>query len=505
MQIFKNWANWRRLRYAIVTLAAIAPIWFLAISYILFSTPKFEANMTLILPGEGPTASLTLDEVGQASTHSSSPWSSSRLSPVESYRKLMMTDAVRRRAAMDRSLDTEAFPTPKIKLVDQTNLMMISLRGLSKGGAEDNANAFLDAFNAELGALRQDYIARRETANRDAIKGYKDAVNTAQQAILEFRNTSGLRSPEEYKETLVLIADLETRIRALDTDLERLSGEVSGLQGSLKTTADRAAAALKLRADPVFQAMLDDVGVLKINYEKARARYGERHPSFTAIATRYKATITAMQQRGRALTGLSADRFRTVDLATRGTRETMLSNLVEVDARRNGLAAERNVMTAQLDEAREKVGTLAAPSAELDRLMRDHQVAEAVFASALARADTTKTDLFGTYPLAQVVEYPLASDDPVTPNEKIGLIAAIAGTIFVAGGLTLAWMRRPILRALGRMFAHPSSDPEFKRREPSPAAANALDDEPLVEIPNQIPRHERYAFADEEGNGRDSA
>jgi len=128
-----------------------------------------------------------------------------------------------------------------------------------------------------------------------------------------------------------------------------------------------------------------------------------------------------------------------------------------------------------------------------------------VFASALARADTTKTDLFGTYPLAQVVEYPLASDDPVTPNEKIGLIAAIAGTIFVAGGLTLAWMRRPILRALGRMFAHPSSDPEFKRREPSPAAANALDDEPLVEIPNQIPRHERYAFADEEGNGRDSA
>jgi len=119
-----------------------------------------------------------------ASTHSSSPWSSSRLSPVESYRKLMMTDAVRRRAAETRALDFDAFPKPKIKLVDQTNLMMISLRGLSKGGAEDNANAFLDAFNTELTVLRQDYISRRETANRGAIQGYKDAVTAAQKAIL---------------------------------------------------------------------------------------------------------------------------------------------------------------------------------------------------------------------------------------------------------------------------------------------------------------------------------
>jgi len=505
MWIFRNWAVWRRLRYALVTIAAVSPIWFLAISYIAFSTPKYEAGMTLILPGEGPTASLTLDDVGQASTHSSSPWSSSRLSPVESYRKLMMTDAVRRRAAKQRSLSVDEFPKPKIKLVDQTNLMMLSLRGLSKGGAEDNANAFLEAFNTELTILREDYISRKETANRDAISGYKDAVTAAQTAILDFRSSTGLSSPEQYDETLALISSLETRVREIDAEQGRLSGEVMGLEASLGTTARRAASALKLRADPVFQAMLDDVGLLKIEYEKARSSFGDRHPDYLAIAGKFRAAVVAMQTRGRALTGLSPEEFRSADLATRGARESMLSTLVEADARRNGLRAEQVAMRQQLADARIEVESLAAPSAELDRLMRDHQVAEAVFASALARADTTKTDLFGSYPLVQVVEYPLASEKPVTPNKKIGLISAIAGTIFVAGGLILAWMRRPILRALGRMFAHPSAEPDFARREPATPDRKAQDDEPLIEIPNQVPRHERYAFEDEERPGRDTA
>lgn len=484
--------------------------------------------MTLILPGEGPTASLTLDEVGQASTHSSSPWSSSRLSPVESYRKLMMTDAVRSRAAETRGLEKDEFPKPKIKLVDQTNLMMIKLRGLSKEGAEGNATAFLNAFNTELTNLRKDYLNRRETANREAIQEYKDAVTAAQQAILDYKLKSGLASPEVYGETLTMISGIEARIRDIDAQVGRISGEVISLETALGTTADRAASALKLRADPVFQAMLDDIALLKIEHSKAKARFGERHPDFLAIAGKFRAAVTTMRNRGRALTGMSPDIFGTADLAARGSREKMLSDLVEADAERSGLLAEKAELDQQITDARADISRLATSSAELDSLMRDHQVAEAVFASALARADTTKTDLFGSYPLAQVVEYPLASDDPVTPNEKIGLIAAIGGTIFVVIGLALAWLRRPILSAVARMFAHPAASkkngaaeqkskprksakivqvqrkapPAGKKPtvvlEPSAPVAKSLDDEPLIEIPNQIPRHMQYAFSYEE-------
>lgn len=511
MRIFRNWASWRRLRYVLVTIAAVSPIWFLALSYIMFTPPSYEASMTLILPGEGPTASLTLNDVGQASTHSASPWSSSRLSPVESYRKLMMTDAVRRRAAETRGLAKDEFPEPKIKLVDQTNLMMISMRGKSRQGAEENAMAFLASFNAELSKLRADFTATRETANRAAIEEYKEAVVQAQRKILTFKQSSGLNSADDYDEVLSDTRKLELRQQDIDTVAERVSGEINAFERSLGTSVEQAALALKLRSDLLFQAMLQEGAQLKIDFEKARRRYGPKHPEFTGIATRYRATMDALERRGQILTGLEPARFRAVaDLASDGARESMLSALVEAGARRSGLIAEREQVALHLASARASIMTLAGPAAELDRLARDHQVAEAVFASALARADTTKTDLFAAYPLAQIVEVPLASEKPVSPSKKIGIIAAVAGTFFVAFGLALMWLRRTILRWIGRLFLHPGSeietaaadkptetqsppiqDPEFSylsRKEPTAPSIKSLDDEPLIEIPHQTPR-----------------
>ena len=505
MRMMRNWASWRNKRYAVVTGASIAPIWFLAISYMLFAPPKYDASMTMILPGDGPTASLTLNDVGQASTRSSSPWSSSRLSPVESYRKLMMTASMKTRAANMRGMLPEHFPTPKIKLVDQTNLIMITVRGNSKKAAEANASAFLNAFNVELTALREDYIERREQANRSAIDIYEKSVTDAQQKMLDFRESTGIASDTQYARAQTLVETLEDRLREVETKRARLSGEVIGLEETLRTDAGKAAIGLKLSADPVFQNLLEAAGEQKLEFEAARRTFGPNHPDFLAIVVRFKGTLKALRDRGRSITGLSPEIFGTADLAAHGEREKMLATLVGIASRRDGLATEAKVLTEQLVEVRETVESLAVPSSQYERLARDLQITEAVFASALARADTTKTDLFGTYPLAQVVEYPVASSEPVSPDKKIGLIAAIAGTIFVVSGLVLAWLRGTIIAALGRMFAHPSTEPEFRRREPDAPDTRALDDEPLVEIPHQVPIHERYAFEAELERSRDTS
>ncbi len=494
MRIFRNWSSWRRLRYVIVTTMAITPIWFLAGSYILFTPKKYEAAMTIILPGDGPNASVNLDQVGQATMNSSSPWASSRLSPVESYRKLMMTDTVRREAAAARGLSPDNFPPPKIKLVDQTNFIMITIRGLTPDGATANANAFLDAFLAKLNRLRRDFAESREFANRSALVNYKENVARAQEKLLAYQAESGLASADQYGETIALVDKLSRRVQNIDAEIGRRAGEVSALQTSLKITPDRAAAALKLRADPVFQAMLTETAEKKIAYDQAVRRYGERHPAYEAAKREYLGAAQPMIRRGEGLTGLDSESFRALgDLSVEGTREGMFGTLVENAAARDGLIAERKALQAQLTFARAETKRLSAPAAELDRLARDHQVAEAVFVSAIARADTTKTDLFAAYPMAQVIEAPVASGTPVSPSTKIGLIAAIAGTIFVAGGLILAWMRMTILRWLGRLFAHPSAEisAALKSNEPAAPRREALDDEPLVEIPHQVPPHER--------------
>lgn len=491
MRLFRNWSSWRRIRYVVVTIMAISPIWFLAVSYIMFTPKQYAAGMTIILPGDGPNASVNLDQVGQATTNSASPWASSRLSPVESYRKLMMTDTVRRASAKARGLTPDEFPTPKIKLVDQTNLMLITIRGMSPEGATENAQVFWNSFADELNRLRQDFADRRETANRSALKQYQDNVASAQARVLAFQAQSGLASAAQYGETVALVETLSRRLQNLDAEVQRRNGEVVALEKSLRVKAERAAASLKLRADPVFQSMLEETTAAKIAFEKARRNYGDRHPEFQAAKRKYLSTARPMMLRGEALSGLDRQGFRALgDLAAHGTRETMLGTLVDNAAARDGLVAQRAELKEQHIFAKSEVLRLSGPAAELDRLAREHQVAEAVFISAIARADTTKTDLFAAYPLAQVIEQPYASQKAVSPSTKIGLVAAIAGTIFVIGGLMLAWLRSTILRWLGRLFAHPAKDINAAMNEYEPSLPDrvALDDEPLIEIPHQQPR-----------------
>ncbi len=515
---------WLIIRRLVVTILVVAPIWMLAYAYITYTPRQYAAGITLILPGDGASSSVNINGVGQASSSASSPWSSNKLSPVESYRKLMMTETVHRRAAVSRGMSPDDFPKPKIKLIDQTNFISLSMRGDTPESAQKNAQAFLDSFNVELNLLRKGFTESREAPNRAVIADYKRAVDDAQKRVLDFQMSSGLAATSQFEEAIALIERLSRRVQDVQAEIDRRSGEVRALERTLQTQPEQAAAALKLRADPIFQALLEDTTASKVAYERAKTQYGKRHPKFREAERTYLAVAKSMIERGAILTGRDEAGFRQIaDLATQGAREMMLSELVDNAAARDGLQAEIFTLKSQLGLARSEVQRLAGPAGDLDRLKRDQQVAEAVFSSALARADTTKADHFAVYPLAQVVELPVISDVPVTPSKKIGIIAAAAATLFMLFGLMLVWMRGAILSGIARAFAHPVTEvaevaaaqtPERARvrPQPQPEAAQAfdpmpmrapvrqqrarmepaapdnraLDDEPLIEIPHQM-------------------
>ena len=516
-----------------VAILLIAPIWGLAYSYMTFAPKTYATEIFMILPGEGGSSSVNLDQVGQASSSSRSPWSSNKLSPVESYRKLIMTETVHRRAAAQRDMLPEDFPRPKIKLIDQTNFITIQIKGKSPEAAQANAQALLDAFYEELNQLRTGFADARERPNRSAIRTYQDNVNKAREAIVAFQARTGLASEDQFNERIALVERSSKRVRDVEAELERQAGEVRTLQLVLGADATQAALALKLRADPVFQALLEEMSAAKIVFEKARIAYGAKHPKYLSARREYVSLTDAMIERGKVITGKETQEFRSLaDLATHGQRELMLGTMVEQAASRDGLMSELVTLRSQHSAAIADVKRLAGPAAKLDHLIREHQVALAVFASALAKADTTKADQFAAYPLAQIVEVPLANPEPVSPSRKIAIIAAIAATFFILMGLMMIWMRGPILRWVGRAFAHPANDiavaaaavpasvpqepvreveaapapapaidplvmrppvrtaraePEMPIGEPLVSEEKPLDDEPLIEIPHQTP------------------
>lgn len=71
----------------------------------------------------------------------------------------------------------------------------------------------------------------------------------------------------------------------------------------------------------------------------------------------------------------------------------------------------------------------------------------------MARAQTTKSDLYASYPLVQVLEDPNLPDQPSSPRKKLALAAGIAATLMLFMGLALGWMRRPLIN---RLLAKPA-------------------------------------------------
>ena len=525
-----------------MTFLLVAPVWGLAYAYMTYAPKRYATEIFMILPGEGSRASVSLDQIGQASSQSSSPWSSNRLSPVESYRKLMMTETVHRRAATSRKMEPDSFPRPKIKLIDQTNFITIKMKGKTPEDAQANAQALLDAFYHELDSLRKNFTEGREAPNRAAISAYQKTVTEARRAILAFKARTGLASQDQFDEAIASVERTERRVLDIQSELQRRSGEVAALERTLGTGPSEAAMALKLRADPIFQALLEDTTANKVAFERVRTEFGERHPKYLEARRNYVAVSQAMIERGMVLTGRDEAGFRSIaDIATLGTREVMMSTLVENAAARDGLYSQLATLQNQLLDARGEIQRLSGPAAELDQLEREHQVAQAVFASALARADTTKADQFGAYPLAQIVEVPVANADPVSPSKKVAILGAVGATVLILFGLMLVWLRGPILRGVGRAFSHPSVEitdamagkikgaaspaitsqeivretlDELDRRsgrearrererqheasgaaQPKPTTTHSdppaldnqsLDDEPLIEIPHQI-------------------
>ncbi len=492
----------RILRYVATALLAIAPIWALAGGYLAGAPTRYATEVIMILPGEGSSASVNLDRVGQASSAAASPWASNRLSPVEAYRTLIATERVHREAAALRGLSPDAFPRPKIKLTDQTSFITVGIRGNSPDGARANGQALIDAFRTELDRLRNGYASERDAPGRAAIRMHQEKVDATRQAVVDFQVRTGLVSEDQFNERILTIERTTRRIRDVETELKGSEREVASLMAALGTDAADAAQALKLRADPIFQGLLSEMTETKIAFERARMTYGDQHPDYLDARRAYASITDAMVDRGRVITKNDEAGFRAIaDLATHGEREEMLGELVRRTAQRDGLLATHAGLYDRLVRVREDVGRLAGPAAELDHLVREHQVALAVFTSALAKADTTKADKFAAYPLVQVIQPPLANPVPVSPNRRIALVGAVAGTLFMLFGLTMTWARGSILGLLGRAFAHPATEaaaappaPPERRREPPMPDNRALDDEPLIEIPRQTEYSISYSY-----------
>lgn len=435
-------------RYAAFAIMGGTLIWAPITGFVKTAPERYKSVASLILPGSGASASLNLSGIGQASSYANSAFASNAVSPTETYKRLLGADRILDAAASALDMPRADLGRPRVNLVDQTSLVHIEMVGSSPADAQARADAILAAFFAELDALRTDEVDTREDSGLKAIEDYRASVSATRSDIADLQADSGLLSMAQYEELVGRHLTLEGRIQDLAAVLSDKSAEVAQLQDGLGIDAAGAAITLKLFADGSYVRMLEEGAGFEASLAEAAARYGPRHPKVQEARQARDQARQAAVRLAVDLTGLDAAQVARLDLAPSGVRADLLSQLVAKDAERAGLAQEVSALRDQLAAAARDLDGKRAAAAALQDLERDFAVAEAIFASAIARAQSGKSDFYASYPLVQVLENPSLPERPSSPNKKLALAAGGAATFMMLIGLLIGWTRQALIGRL---------------------------------------------------------
>ncbi|NKX40313.1 hypothetical protein HGG71_02390 [Rhodobacteraceae bacterium R_SAG2] len=435
-------------RYLAFAILGGAAIWAPITGYLRTAPLTFKSHASLILPGSGASASLNLSGIGQASSYANSAFSSNSVSPTETYKRLIGADRILAAAAETLGMSAKEFGKPRINLVDQTSLIHLEVTGSSEEDAQARGDALLAAFFKELDALRADEQNTREDSGLAAIEDYRNSVAATRSDIARLQEETGLTSSEQYDAMVETTRLLESRVQDLSATLSEKTQSVAALEATLGLPADSAAATLKVYADAQFLTLTEEVGLQAAKLSEARSLFGEGHPKVQAARAGHSAAQSAALQQAIAVTGLDEAELKGLDLAPAGARAELLAQLVRMDAERAGVREQHATLSARLKEDLTKQQRLAATAAKLQDLQRDFSVAEAVFATAIARTQSTKSDVYASYPLVQVLENPSLPDRPSSPNRKLAIAAGGAATFMMLLGLTLGWIRSALIGRL---------------------------------------------------------
>ncbi|KIC28130.1 hypothetical protein [Leisingera sp. ANG-M6] len=441
-------------RYLAFLLLGLALVWAPINGYLQTAPLAFKSHASLILPGSGASASMNLNGIGQASSYANSAFASNSVSPTETYKRLIGADRILAAAASAMGLTRREFGKPRIRLVDQTSLIHVEMTGPSAENAQQRGNALLQAFFEELDALRKDEQATREDSGLAAIGDYQSSVAATRSDIGKLQKSSGLLSGEEFDAMVEDTRELEGRVEDIAGILEEKTQSVAALEQTLGIQASAAAATLKLFADADFLALEDESAIHAAKLAEARASYGEGHPKVQAARAAQAAAEHSASQQAAAVTGIQIDELKRLDLAPDGARAELLAQLVRMDAERMGTARQYEALAQRLVFEQTRLQQLAASAARLKDLQRDFSVAEAVFASAIARTQSTKSDVYASYPLVQILENPSLPERPSSPDRKLAFAAGAAATFMLVIALLLGWIRSAVI---GRLLAAPKA------------------------------------------------
>lgn len=439
----------RKRLYIKVALITLVMIWTLVISAIFLTPARYTSKWTLILPGAGAGALVNLESIGQATSSSTSPYLSSAIDPRENYKAISSNTVLLSAAAKSLNITASQMGKPKLKLPSQTGLIHFSIKATSAQQASDKAWAHYRSLQALLSQLRADEISLREDGVKMGLGGFASKVSQSQTKILEFQSEIGLVSLDQFKELALTMERLRLSRVNMISKLQGLEASQAMLETHLGLDSQQAADLITLKNDQLFQQLLLDYTQASASLISFSGRFGRKHPQIVTTRSEQKAILSAMKKRCYTLLNYNNDQLMLMLSADDiDGRAELMKQLLSLTSQSQGLKQELLSLDSQIEQWDKRLADSNDDAARLEDLHREHQLATAVFTSALAKLDVGKADIYSAYPLVQLLAPPSMPEKADKLAKLLAIVGGIAASIMALTGLGMLWIRKPLLRKI---------------------------------------------------------
>lgn len=415
--------------------------------YLIFEKPTYKTSWVLLLPGTERASTINLDNLGEARSNGGNAYGSVSISPKNTYKEIALSDAVINQAAEVYGVAAIAFSKPRITLIDQTPAMQFTLVGEEQEELSYRANLYNDVFHTTLDTLRKNEIDRNYLGIENNLAEAKARLAKARQDVVAHQTESNFISEQQFQRWMDDAELLRTEKTQADIRSAQLAATLTTSLRQLDISSAQAEALLLAISSPSIKTSLDRLSAQLTERTSHRSQFASENP----IRKKTEREVNALTQEIRAklakvpnIEKISDNQlFSLLSESTKQNIQTVAAALAELD----GLNAQSMALQSSQEQYQARIKAHTQDAATLSDLQRDHQIAEAIFSSALAKLDTSRLDIYATYPLTQLLTRPGATIKRDRLKSKLMIVAGILIFGMLSIAMTLAHMRKLLIPA----------------------------------------------------------
>ena len=431
-----------------------ATIWGLAFLSLKLIPPIYTSEWSFIVPGTAaPGVNVNIPDIGQASSSTNVP--TTKIDPRNNYQYIATNPSVLAAAAAAVRMSVEDFGEPEINLVKDSGVIEFAVNGKSPAEAQRKSQALYQSFISQLNRLRNQELAQRNQETETPLQSARAKLEAAQQRLAEYKRQSILSSPDQIKDLSANIEQLRRQRAEVLAQQQHASTRLKELSVNLGLSPQEANEAFVLQADELFQQHLKNYSDASGNRAVLLSKWLPESPVVVQATAKQQAALAAMLSRSSILLGkpVNEQTLQRLNLklsSGQAEKEKLLSELIDTQAEQRALTDQVQTLERQIVQLESRLKLLSQEQLSLDKLVRESQVAETVFASTVAKLDLSQSATSDTYPAVHVLSEPSLPEKPSIPNPKIVLLGAVAGSFLATVGIVLFWLDR---QGLFKLFA----------------------------------------------------